>query len=1021
MKFVNKSVDKLSSSELDVAARVEESPERESPRSSPEEQDSRSGNHSWELGKLAFPELEAQVRTFWQENQVFQRLLAKNKGGTKFRFLDGPITANNLVGVHHAWGRTLKDVYQRYWALRGFEQRFQNGYDCQGLWVEVEVERALGLKTKQDLLNYGLEQFSRQCRQRVEQMAAAAYQVSARLGQLNCMWPEDQSYFTMADGNIEAIWHFLKACHEKNLLYQGTRVMQWCVRCGTSLSEHEMADSYEDRVHTAVFLALPLERDPQERLLVWTTTPWTLLANVALAVHPDLTYALMSDGSLSYWVAATLVERLCPGMECLQTCKGSDLVGLQYRGPFPWFPKQQPVGHQVVSWDEVNAEEGTGVVHIAPGCGVEDYDLGVQEGLPLDLSPLDEFGNVVTGYGEFEGQNVQEVVSHVVSKLEEKGLLFQTEEYEHRYPVCWRCHEDLVFRLVEEWFLDANKVRQQLLEAAEQVNWQPAYLSKRMQDWLENMGDWCISRKRFWGLPLPFYPCPNCSTLTVVGSKEELQALSSSDLSTVPELHKPWVDSVQVSCPACHKPVSRVPEVGDCWLDAGIVPFSTQHYFADRPYWEQWFPVDLVLEMKEQVRLWFYSMLFMSVVLTGQSPYRTVAVHGAMRPLDGGEFHKSGENSLLLADHLEKYGADVLRWVCCRADPTNDMRFDPSSLFASMKPVVTFWHVLKFFVELARLDQVDGLHAPEPFTVLDKWVLSRLAEFTATAQTHYEAVDVRKVCFAYESFVQDLSTWYLRNSRRRFWKTDHDRSRTGAYATLHYVLRTTAQVMAPILPHFMECCHQLLRQFSSQMTDSVHLEAFPQCPARRNVDLEDIMGNVRVLAGLGRNARAKKGLKLRQPLAKAYVLGLDPTSLTKESLEVLANELNVKEVLFVGKDEHPETSLVVVEEQKLTLALDTTITPDLQAEGIARDAVRVVQQLRKELNLALDDQITVSVSATDTDVFRALETHQAYFMKETQALTLAYSCSFAEETAFFSLGPTKLKSQWVVQRTMQGS
>lgn len=1021
MKFINKSVDKLSNSESNVAARVEESPECDSPRSSHEEQDSRSGNHSWELRKLAFPTLEAQVQAFWQENQIFQRLLTKNKEGPKFRFLDGPITANNLVGVHHAWGRTLKDVYQRYWALRGFEQRFQNGYDCQGLWVEVEVERALGLKTKQDLMDYGLEEFSRQCRQRVEKMAAAAYKVSARLGQLNCMWPEDQSYFTMADENIEAIWHFLKACHKRNLLYQGTRVMQWCVRCGTSLSEHEMADSYEDRVHTAVFLALPLDRDPNERLLVWTTTPWTLLANVALAVHPELTYVLMSDGSISYWVAVTLAARLCPEMECIQTCKGSDLAGLQYQAPFDWFSKQQPVVHQIVSWDEVNAEEGTGVVHIAPGCGVEDYELGVQEGLPLDLSPLDEFGNVVAGYGEFEGQNVKEVVSQVLSKLEERSLLFQTEEYKHRYPVCWRCHEDLVFRLVEEWFLDANKVRQQLLEAAEQVHWQPAYLGKRMRDWLENMGDWCISRKRFWGLPLPFYPCPFCHTLTVVGSKEELQELSSSELSKVPELHKPWIDSVQVSCPTCHKPVSRVPEVGDCWLDAGIVPFSTQQYSTNRPYWEQWFPVDLVLEMKEQVRLWFYSMLFMSVVLTGQSPYRTVAVHGAMRPLDGGDFHKSGENSLLLADHLDKYGADVLRWVCCRADPSNDMRFDPSSLFASVKPMVTFWHVLKFFVELARLDQLENLHDPKPFTVLDEWVLSCLAEFTATAQKHYEAVDVRKVCFAYESFVQDLSTWYLRNSRRRFWKTDQDRSRTGAYSTLHYVLRTTAQGMAPILPHFMEYCHQLLRQFDSRMTDSVHLEAFPECPEWRNVDLEDIMGTVRLLAGLGRNARANMGLKLRQPLAKAYVLGLDSESMTKKSLGVLLSELNVKEVLFVRKDELPESGLAVVEEQKLILALDTTITPALRAEGIVRDAVRVVQQLRKAFNLALDDQITVTVSAQDADVFRALEAHQAYFMKETQALVLAFSCSFDEETALFSLGSSKLESQWAVQRAKQSS
>lgn len=973
------------------------------------------------MGKLDFPNLETHVQQFWQETQIFQRLLAKNKNGPKFRFLDGPITANNLVGVHHAWGRTLKDVYQRYWALRGFDQRFQNGYDCQGLWVEVEVEKALGLKTKRDLRKYGLEVFSRKCRERVEAMAAEAYKVSSRLGQLNCMWSEDQSYFTMADENNEAIWHFLKTCHEKKLLYRDTRVMQWCVRCGTSLSEHEMADSYEDRTHTAVFLALSLERNQEERVLVWTTTPWTLLANVALAVHPDLTYVQMSDGSLSYWVAEGLADRLCPDMQRLKACKGNELVGLKYKGPFDGLAKQQTAVHQLVAWEEVSAEEGTGVVHIAPGCGVEDYELGIQTGLPLDLSPLDEFGNVVSGYGEFEGLNVKAVVPAVLAKLQGTGLLFQTEEYEHRYPVCWRCHEDLVFRLVEEWFLDADQVRSQLLEAADQVAWNPAYLGKRMRDWLENMGDWCISRKRYWGLPLPFYPCPHCGTLTVVGSKDELQELSGSDLSMVSELHRPWIDCVHVRCPACHKMVSRVSEVGDCWLDAGIVPFSTQQYFTDRTYWDQWFPVDLVLEMKEQVRLWFYSMLFMSVVLVGRPPYRSVAIHGAMRPLDGGEFHKSGENSLLLADQMERFGADPLRWFCCKADPTNDLPYDPNSLFSFVKPLFTFWNVLRFFVELAHLDRVQSLHDPKPFTVLDDWVLSRLAEFTATARTHYEAVEVRKVCFAFETFVQDLSTWYLRTSRRRFWKTDHEQSRHGAYSTLNYVLRTVVQVMAPVLPHLTEYCHQLLSQFNSHATDSVHLEDFPEGSKWRNSELEAAMEKVRLLASLGRNVRAKRGLKLRQPLAKAYVLGLENVTLTKESMEVLTGELNVKKVLLIEKEDLPESELAVVEEQKLVLALDTTITPVLQAEGIMRDAVRVVQQLRKSLNLALDDQITVTVSAKDTDVFRALETHQAYFMKETQALALAYSYSFAEETAFFSLGPAKLESQWVVQRATQSS
>jgi isoleucyl-tRNA synthetase len=431
----------------------------------------------------------------------------------------GPITANNPMGVHHARGRTYKDLFQRYRAMRGFEQRFQNGFDCQGLWVEVEVEKALGFGGKREIEAMGLDHFARACRERVERFAALQTAQSERLGQ----WMDwEHSYFTMADRNIEYIWHFLAECEKRGWLYLGHRVMAWCVRCGTSVSQHEMLEAHVEMTHPGVVVALPLADRPEASLLVWTTTAWTLPANVAVAVHPDLDYEAVAAGGRLYYILAAARPRFPRLRDVRGRVRGGELVGLRYRGPFDDLPAQRGVEHRIVPWDEVSVTDGTGLVHIAPGCGQDDFELGRREGLSV-LAPLDEDGKYQESFGRFAGREALHVADDVIAALGERGLLYERQAHRHRYPTCWRCGEELLFRLVDEWFIRADELRPRALAANADVRWHPEYIRHRMSDWLTNMADWCISRKLYWGLPLPFYPCPACRRLTVVASRAELK------------------------------------------------------------------------------------------------------------------------------------------------------------------------------------------------------------------------------------------------------------------------------------------------------------------------------------------------------------------------------------------------------------------------------------------------------------------------------------------------------------------
>ncbi len=861
--------------------------------------------------RLDFPNHEHEILEFWERKRIFYKLVEKNRGKPRWSFIDGPITANNPMGVHHAWGRTYKDIYQRYKAMKGYDQRFQNGFDSQGLWVEVEVEKELGLNSKREIEAYGLENFSRKCKERVLYYSKIQTQQSIRLGQW-MDWPN--SYYTMSDENEEHIWYFLKRCHELGWLYQGHQTMPWCIRCGTSLSQHEMLDSYRDITHLSIFLKLPLEGRPQEYLLVWTTTPWTLTSNTAVAVHPDLEYVKVRQDNEYYYLSRGTLDSAIQGpYEVVAVLKGRELLGWRYRGPFDELPVQQGVNHRVIPWDQVGEEEGTGIVHIAPGCGQEDFELGREHGLSV-IAPLSEDGQFLEGFGELTGSNVRESAPRIVENLRQKGYLYRTQDYTHRYPVCWRCGEELVFRLVDEWFISVQEIRPKLIEAARTVEWIPGYALKRMEDWLNNMHDWVISRRRYWGLPLPFYPCGSCGKLTVVGSRKELAERAISGLDRLVELHRPWIDDVVIACSGCGQPVRRIPEVGDCWLDAGIVPYSTLNYLYDRSYWQQWFPADYIVEMREQIRLWFYSMLFMSVTLEGMAPYRCAMVYEKVYDEIGRPMHKSLGNAIWFDEAAERMGADVMRWMYASQNIQQNLLFGWGPAEEVKRRLLVLWNAYSFFVTYANLDKVNPRSYELPIdrrSLLDRWILARLHQVVGTANEELDRFNVAALTRDVERLIDDLSNWYIRRSRRRFWKSENDTDKAAAYKTLYEVLTTLATLIAPIMPFLAERMYQnLVRSVDPSAPESVHLLDYPEPDVSLiDEDLIASMGAAMRIVALGRAARNKAKVKVRQPLRELQIWSEDPSvsSAVQPLLDLIQDELNVKAVRFVEREDEIAT------------------------------------------------------------------------------------------------------------------
>ena len=1009
--------------------------------------------------------LELSILDFWDSQEIFAKVRARNADGPRFSFTDGPVTANKTLGVHTAWGRTLKDVFQRYKALRGFHQRYQNGFDCQGLWIEVGVERELGLNSKREIEEYGLEAFAAKCREVVEKSSSELIAGSVRLGQW-MDWGAD--YYTFSDTNIEYIWRFLRVVHERGWLYLGHRPTEWCPRCGTSISAHELVGSYVDRADPSLFVRFPLTDREGEALVIWTTTPWTLPANVAAAVRPEAEYGRLENGD---WLAVQRAE----GRVFTEVRRGSELVGWRYRGPFDDLAPGSGVQHRVVGWDEVSMEDGTGIVHIAPGCGSEDFDLGKANGLPV-LTPVDESGRFYPDYGWLAGLATADVADRVVEQLRERSLLVRAGEITHRYPECWRCHTPLIFRVSDDWFISVDEIRAPMREANRGVQWTPAYMGSRMDDWLVNMSDWNISRRRYYGLPLPFYPC-SCGHLNVIGSRAELAQRATGPLTGLKELRRPWIDAVRIRCESCDGEAGRITEVGDVWLDAGIVPFSTlgwqnpewidQGYatgaakglttadLPDHAYWEEWFPADWVSEMREQIRLWFYSQLFMSVTLTGRAPYRKVLGYEKMLDEHGREMHGSWGNAIDAGDAFRRMGADVMRWQYSQQPPSQNLLFGFGPGVQIQRKLLTLWNSVSFLANYANtsgftpdpagLDtgpgdlaagspRAESGAAQEPdLQLLDRWLLARTAQLIADATRGYEEYLTVNVLRAFESYLDDLSNWYIRRSRRRFWNSD-----VAALHTLWTGLVQAVRVIAPVTPFLAEHLWQLLVvSVCPGAPESIFLAGWPQAGQVDDQLLADV-AKVRQVVELGRRARASAGIRLRQPLRKLVVEGVEGIDryLPEIAAELRVQEIAVERIETTGLRVRPnfpvlaprlgrdmplvkkaldagefteldggrfevmgyqlEPGEVLVErlekagwavasDEGVTVALDTTLDQQLLRSGRVYELVHLVNTMRKDAGLGLSDRIALSLPGSDADL---LDDHRDWIAAETLAVSV---------------------------------
>ena len=1000
-----------------------------------------------EDAKLNFVDVEHQMLNKWENEKLFDKIVEKNKDSKKrFRFLDGPMTANNRAGVHHFWGRVLKDITIKYHAMKGESQQFQNGFDAQGMWVEVNVEKELGLNGKPEIVKYGLDKFTEKCMERVNFFANEITNQSIRMGQF-MDWKN--SYFTNTDENITSIWHFLKVCNNNGWLVKKNRPMVWCPRCGTSISEHELSGSYSDVTHTAIFFKVPVI-GKDFKMVGWTTTPWTLCANVALAVNPKLTYVKVEyNGENLVFGKDSLNILKSNDYKILDEFSGDKLVGLEYETMFPELEIQKFV-HKIYPWDQVEAGEGACVVHIAPGCGAEDFDLGLKYDMP-QISPINEQGIMLDSCGFIAGKKTTDVVEDVVNRLKQDNKLLYSHKYKHSYPHCWRCKTDLVYKLISTWYIKMDEVRPKLLKAIDEVEFQPAYAKKRMQDWLNNMGDWNISRSRFYGLPLPIYVCKDCGKVHVVGSLEELKqkAVDKSLVDKIPHLHRPYIDEIKIKCD-CGKELSRIPEVGDCWLDAGITPFSTKKYFTDKEYFDNNFPSDYVCEMIEQIKLWFYSLLVMSVILTGKAPYKKVVTYQYVKDENGDEFHKSGGNSLDADKVADKVGAEAIRYLFASSNPVFDMRFGDNLLDEAKKQLLAFWNIYVFFNTYAVIDnpKLEGLKPnQDELDLTDKWLLEKITEFVNNSDNNYLENKAYLVVKDFEKLIDDISNFYIRSNRKRFWESDMN-----AYYTLYFAIKNIIKTMAPIIPFVTDYIWtNLVCELEPTEVKSVHLTNLEKLPSFGYANLVDQIEKSREIIYLAQKLRNEHKIKVKQPLKTMFLKVGDEYQKAVNALsDIIKEELNIKEIEFESSDDKfntkelllnfkeagkvlgkdvpvyqnalknatesemkeyisefeskktvtlkglctqsaeiftlkfvPKKEYAIVVENNNIVALDITLTEDLIFEGYYREITRQIQVARKEANFKIEDRIILDLSSQDQTMQKVIEIYLPKIMEET--------------------------------------
>jgi isoleucyl-tRNA synthetase len=1008
--------------------------------------------------------MEEAVQRFWKSHDVFHKSMELRKDGPEYVFYEGPPTANGRPGVHHVLARAFKDIFPRYKTMRGYHVSRRGGWDTHGLPVEIEVEKKLGFTNKAQIEEYGIAEFNELCRE----SAFTYIQDWERLTDRIAYWVDlNEAYVTYTNDYIESVWWILKTFWDKGLLYQGFKVVPYCPRCGTPLSDHEVALGYDEAVDPSVFVRMPLVDSKGTSLLVWTTTPWTLPANVAVAVHPDVDYVtverdLPEGGSEKLILALALVETVFgeEKVRVVERFKGKQLKGKRYHPLFTFLPVDKPA-HYVVQGDFVTTEDGTGLVHIAPAFGADDMQMALEEDLPI-LMTVAEDGTFISEVRPWSGKFVKDADPFITNDLDGRGLLLKAGTYTHTYPFCWRCTTPLLYYARPTWYIRTSQYKQRLVDLNDKINWYPGHIKRgRFGNWLENNVDWALGRERYWGTPLPVWECGTCHHQECIGSVERLSQMAGRDLSEL-DLHRPHVDEVKLNCPECGGSMERVPELIDVWFDSGSMPVAQWHYpFENEEMFKQQFPADYICEAVDQTRGWFYSLHAISALLFDNESYRNVICLGLILDAQGYKMSKSRGNIVDPWAVINASGSDAMRWYMYTASPPGQERRFSTDLVAEVVRnfTLTLWNTYSFFVTYANLDGwKPGLTTRVEYSPLDMWLRSALHALVRDVTKAMETYDVLGATRPIETFVDQLSNWYLRRSRRRFWKSESDADKQAAYATLYEALVTLSKLLAPTMPFIAdELFQNLVRSHDSFSALSVHLSEWPEANEALVDDrLNREMALVMRLASLGHAARNKANRKVRQPLAEAAfsVGSAEEGGVIERYAELLEDELNVKQVRLLDRaGEAADYSLnplpkqlgqkyaskfpairkallsipaepaamrlldgesievraegqvyeilpeevevrtqarsgfAVASEGAYMVALVTQLTPELVQEGLAREFVRRVQDLRKTAGLEISDRITIYYKVSDL-LYLAVKNFADYIKTETLAVEL---------------------------------
>lgn len=951
--------------------------------------------------KLNYPEKEKEILEFWEKNNIFKKSLAKPSPKGPFVFFEGPPTANGRPGIHHAESRAFKDCIPRFKTMQGYQVNRKGGWDTHGLPVEIEVEKKLGFTSKQEIEKFGIDKFNAECKESVWNYQEEWEEFTRRLG----FWLDlENAYVTYKPEYVESLWWAIKQIWDKQLLYKDYRVTPHCPRCGTSLSSHELSQGYKKVTDPAVFTKFKVVDKENEYLVAWTTTPWTLPSNVALAVGEKIDYVLVLKDGEKLWLAKALAGKVLPtfakatagkeGLEVLEEKKGKDLVGMKYEPLFPYIkealetqtPPNPPSerggiqsGWTVVPADFVSTEDGSGIVHTAVMYGADDFALGNEIGLPK-YHLVDLEGKFTKEAGPLAGKFVKDADAGIMEDLRARNLILKEETVEHEYPFCWRCKSPVIYYAKDSWYIKMTDLRETMIAENEKINWEPAYIKEgRFGEWLRDVKDWAFSRERYWGTPLPIWECQECDHRDCIGSFAELKEKALVEFPPLTkggqggvafDPHRPFVDEVEIKCEKCGGVMKRVPDVCDVWFDSGCMPWAQWHYpFENKAKIDEGeaYPADYISEAIDQTRGWFYTLLAVSTLLCKERPYKNVICLGHVLDAKGKKMSKSIGNVVNPMEKMDKYGADAVRWYMYTLNqPGESKRFDEKALVDMVRQNFTILQNVVSFYQMYETEESRHQGSIDSDNILDKWILARLHTLIKEATADLENYKITEPTRAIGNFITDLSTWYLRRSRERF-KSDNEADKQLALQTLHHTLAEVSKLMAPFTPFLAEDVYGQVEN----KKESVHLEDWPVADLNY-IDQEvlDKMGQTRSIVSRALEARTQAGINVRQPLGMMSVT-LPAGQLADDYIEVLKDEVNVKQV--------------EVEKGEYAVSLNTDLTPQLVREGAVREIVRRVNAMRKNAKLTIEDRIEVYVSGDD-EVVLAVDEHKDYLLHGTLAL-----------------------------------